>query len=97
MKKYIGILLFSFLLVNCSKIDDALEKLPPYQADLYGAITNASSVELALIGVYSNLPSVGFYSVFVLSAGSFKAGTMTRPSWWKRGNAVYYLQQLWLL
>ncbi|WP_282125443.1 RagB/SusD family nutrient uptake outer membrane protein [Marinifilum flexuosum] len=94
MKRYINILLISILLFGCST-DDFLEKLPPYEADLDGAITNAKTAELALIGVYSNLPSPGYNSVFTTSAGSFKAGTMRKPEWWTRGNAVYYYERYW--
>lgn len=94
MKKYIEILLFSFLLFSCTTVD-VLEKLPPYEADLDGAITNAKTAELALVGVYSNLPSSGFYSLWVNAAGSFKAGTMRKPEWWTRGNAVYYYERYW--
>lgn len=94
MKRYIGILLFSFLLCSCST-DDFLDKQPAYEADLDGAITNANKVELALIGVYSNLPSPGYYSIYATAPGSFKAGTMRKPAWWTRGNAVYYYERYW--
>ncbi len=93
MKKYI--FLFSIMmLIGCS-VDDYLEKLPPYQADLDGAIVDAATAELALVGVYSNLPSAGWYSTFFAASGSFKAGTMRRPAWWTRGNAVYYYERYW--
>ena len=94
MKKYIEILLFSFLLFSCTTVD-VLEKLPPYEADLDGAITNAEKVELALVGVYSNLSADAYNSRDVIVAGSFKAGTMRKPEWWTRGNAVYYYERYW--
>lgn len=94
MKKYISIAVFVFLFLGCST-DDFLDKQPSYEADLDGAITNANKVELALIGVYSNLPSPGYYSMFATAPGSFKAGTMTKPEWWTRGNAVFYYERYW--
>lgn len=94
MKKYIEIILFSFLLFSCTTVD-VLEKLPPYEADLDGAITNAKKVELALVGVYSNLAAGGYDSRDITVAGSFKAGTMRKPEWWTRGNAVYYYERYW--
>ena len=94
MKKYIEIVLFTFLLVGCMP-DDFLEKLPPYQADLDGAITNAKTAELALIGVYSNLSADAYDSRDIMVEGSFKAGTMRKPEWWTRGNAVWYYERYW--
>jgi hypothetical protein len=94
MKKYISIVLFAFLLSSCST-DDFLEKLPPYEADLDGAITNASTAELALIGVYANLSADAYNSRDIMIEGSFKAGTMRKPEWWTRGNAVYYYERYW--
>ncbi|RXQ91489.1 RagB/SusD family nutrient uptake outer membrane protein [Ancylomarina salipaludis] len=94
MKKYILTLLFALLIFGCST-DDLLDKLPPYAADLDGAITNAKTAELALIGVYSNLPSEGYYSIYTTAPASFKAGTMRKPDWWTRGNAVYFYERYW--
>ena len=94
MKKYINMLLVSILLISCST-SDFLDQQPSYEADLDGAITNADKVELALIGVYSNLPSPGYYSIYGTAPGSFKAGTMRKPAWWTRGNAVYYYERFW--
>jgi len=94
MKKYIGLLLFSFLLFGCS-IDDFLDKQPPYEADLDGAITNANKVELALIGVYANLSADAYDSRDIIAEGSFKSGTMRKPAWWTRGNAVWYYERYW--
>lgn len=94
MKKYIGILLLSFLLLACST-DDFLDKQPSYEADLDGAITNASKVELALIGVYANLSADAYDSRDIIAEGSFKAGTMRKPDWWTRGNAVWYYERYW--
>lgn len=94
MKKYISIVLFAFLLSSCST-DDFLEKLPPYEADLDGAITNAGTAELALIGVYANLSADAYNSKNIMVEGSFKAGTMRKPEWWTRGNAVYYYERYW--
>ncbi|WP_321308853.1 RagB/SusD family nutrient uptake outer membrane protein [Marinifilum fragile] len=94
MKRYINILLISILLFSCST-DDFLEKLPPYEADLDGAITNAKTVELALIGVYANLSADAYDSRDIMVEGSFKAGTMRKPEWWTRGNAVWYYERYW--
>lgn len=95
MKKYIGIIFLTFSLFSC-EIVDVLDKKPPYQADLEGAITNPKTVELALSGVYSNLPGEsGFSSLWVTVSGSFKAGAMSKPSWWTKGNAIYYYERFW--
>lgn len=96
MKKFIGILLLAFSLLGCEKMVDVLDKKPPYQADLDGAITDAKSVELALTGVYSYLPGPeGFTSLWVTASGSFEAGAMSKPTWWTRGNAVYFYERNW--
>jgi hypothetical protein len=94
MKKNIKLLLFTFLLSACSMVD-VMDKVPPYEADLEGAITNSNTVELALTGVYSNLPSSGYNSQYTIASGSFKAGLMTKPSWWTKGNAIYYYERYW--
>lgn len=94
MKKYINILLVSILLISCST-SDFLDQQPAYEADLDGAITNADKVELALIGVYANLSADAYDSRDIMAEGSFKAGTMRKPEWWTRGNAVYYYERYW--
>ncbi|RZT96450.1 RagB/SusD domain-containing protein [Ancylomarina subtilis] len=94
MKKYISILLFVFILFGCST-DDFLDKQPPYEADLDGAITSANNVELALLGVYANLAADAYDSRDIMVEGSFRAGTMRKPDWWTRGNAVWYYERYW--
>jgi hypothetical protein len=94
MKRYINILLVSMMLFGCST-SDFLDQTPAYEADLDGAITNATKVELALNGVYANLSADAYSSRDITVEGSFKAGTMRKPEWWKRGNAVWYYERYW--
>lgn len=96
MKKIIYIVLAIFILSACELVD-VLDKRPPYQADLEGAITDQKSVELALNGTYSQLPSPGFDVHFATTAGSFSAGTLERQSIYTSGNAVYYSERYWPL
>ncbi|MFV0506241.1 MAG: RagB/SusD family nutrient uptake outer membrane protein [Bacteroidales bacterium] len=93
MKKYVPILFVVFLLAGC--MENLLDKKPAYEADLDGAITNAKTAELALVGVYSNLPMAEYHTIYTTAPGSFKAGTMRRPEWWTRGNAIYYYERYW--
>lgn len=96
MKKLIFIIFLALSFQSCEKMVDVLDKRPPYQADLEGAITNAKSAELALTGVYSFLPgSSGFTSYWVTVQGSFRAGAMAKPTFWTKGNAVYYYERNW--
>jgi hypothetical protein len=94
MKKLIIIFLSIFALSSCELVD-VLDKKPPYQADLAGAITDQKSVELALLGTYAQLPSTGFNVQFPLCAGSFAAGTLERQSFINKGNSVYYSERYW--
>ena len=94
MKRLFNIALISLLLSSCTLVD-VLDKVPPYEADLEGAITNANKVELALTGVYSNLPAGAYDSRDIIAEGSFKAGMMRKPEWWKKGNAVWYYERYW--
>jgi len=96
MKKYIAIILLALSVISCEKMVDVLDKKPPYQADLEGAITDAKSVELALTGVYSCIPGPeGFSSLWVTAQGSFRSGAMNKPIWWTKGNAVYFYERNW--
>ena len=63
MKKYIFGLLLALGVTSCD-IVDVLDKKPAFEADLEGAITNPATVELALNGVYYNLPGNGFNVIF---------------------------------
>ncbi len=92
--KHIHILLILMLFVSCTP-DSILDKKPPYEADLDGAITNAKTAELALNGVYANLSANAYDSRDIIAEGSFKAGTMRKPEWWTRGNAVWYYERFW--
>lgn len=94
MKNLIIILLSIFTLTSCELVD-VLDKKPPYQADLAGAIVDQKSVELALNGTYAQLPSSGFNVHFTLCAGSFAAGTLERQSFITKGNSVYYSERYW--
>jgi len=69
--------------------------LPPkYQADLDGAITTPAAVELALNGVYQQMPGNPSNVVYPTVSGSFKAGTMTRPNEVTgTTNCVYYSER----
>lgn len=95
MKRTIYIVAFlaiSFL-SGCQLVD-VLDKKPSYEADLEGAITNAKTAELALIGVYSYLPQ-GTSGWMDQPAYSFRTGMMSKPSWHTSGNAVYYYERNW--
>lgn len=94
MKKFIIILISTITLASCELVD-VLDKRPPYQADLAGAIVDQKSVELALNGTYSQLPSPGFNVHFGITAGSFAAGTLERQSFYTSGNSVYYTERYW--
>jgi starch-binding outer membrane protein, SusD/RagB family len=94
MKKIIIIFLSVITLTSCELVD-VLDKKPPYQADLSGAIVDQKSVELALLGTYAQLPSTGFNVQFPLCAGSFSAGTLERQSFINKGNSVYYSERYW--
>ena len=94
MKKFLIILISTLSLTSCELVD-VLDKRPPYQADLAGAIVDQKSVELALNGTYSQLPSPGFNVHFGITAGSFAAGVLERQSFYTSGNAVYYTERYW--
>jgi tetratricopeptide (TPR) repeat protein len=96
MKRFIIILISIISLSSCELVD-VLDKRPPYQADLAGAIVDQKSVELALNGTYSQLPTPGFDVHFALTAGSFAGGTMERQSFYTSGNAVYFSERNWPL
>ena len=96
MNKYIIILISIISLSSCELVD-VLDKRPPYQADLAGAIVDQKSVELALNGTYSQLPTPGFDVHFPLTAGSFAGGTLERQSFYTSGNAVYFSERNWPL
>ena len=82
--------------MSACEMVDVLDKVPAYQADLDGAITDPKTVELALTGVYANMPGESsFNALWIYVSGSFKAGLMEKPSWWTRGNAVYYYERYW--
>ncbi len=94
MKKLLILLLSIYTLSGCELVD-VLDKRPPYQADLSGAIVDQKSVELALMGTYAQLPSSGFNVQFPVCAGSFAAGTLERQSFVTKGNVVYYSERYW--
>lgn len=96
MKKIILFIAAIILFSSCELVQ-VLDKKPPYQADLEGAITNPKTVELALNGIYKQLPADGFNVQFPLCAGSFTAGTLDRQSLYTSGNAVYYSERYWPL
>ena len=93
MKKYIFGLLLALGVTSCD-IVDVLDKKPAFEADLEGAITNPATVELALNGVYYNLPGNGFNVIFPTSGGPFKAGTLRRQEFTGEvGNTIYYSER----
>lgn len=95
MKKIIYIVAFSAITFFSScQLVDVLDKKPPYDADLEGAITNANTAELALIGVYSYLPQ-GSAGWMDQPAYSFRTGLMSKPTWHTKGNAVYFYERNW--
>lgn len=95
MKKIIYIVAFSAITFFSScQIVDVLDKRPPYEADLDGAITNARTAELALNGVYYYLPQ-GPNGWMDQPAYSFRTGLMSKPTWHTKGNAVYYFERSW--
>ena len=96
MKKIIYIIAFAAItLLSSCQIVDVLDKRPPYDADLDGAITNAKTAELALNGVYSYLPQ-GTYSGWNNQvASSFRSGIMSKPVWHNKGNMVFYYERYW--
>lgn len=96
MKKIIYIAFAAITLLSSCQIVDVLDKKPPYDADLDGAITNAKTAELALIGVYSYLPQGGFNWIDQ-AAYSFRSGIMSKPTWHNSGNMVYFYERNWPL
>lgn len=96
MKKIIYIAFAAITLLSSCQIVDVLDKKPPYDADLDGAITNAKTAELALVGVYSYLPQ-GYFNWIDQAAYSFRSGIMSKPTWHNSGNMVYYYERNWPL
>ena len=93
MKKYIFGLLLALGVASCD-IVDVLDKKPAFEADLEGAITNPETVELALNGIYYNLPGNGFNVIFPTTGGPFKAGTLRRQEFTGEvGNTIYYSER----
>lgn len=93
MKKYIFLALLILGTSSCELVD-VLDKKPAFEADLDGAITTPDAVELALNGVYYNLPGAGFNVIYPTTGGPFKAGTMRRQEFTgEAGNCVYYTER----
>ncbi|MGL4332660.1 MAG: RagB/SusD family nutrient uptake outer membrane protein [Bacteroidales bacterium] len=92
MKKYIAIALMALSISSCQLVD-VLDKKPEFEADLEGAITDPKSVELALNGVYSKLPSNGYNVIFPTMQGSFQAGTMLRQDSITSGNSINMMER----
>lgn len=91
MKKYIFLVLLTLGTSSCELVD-VLDKKPAFEADLDGAITTPDAVELALNGVYYNLPGKDFISP--TTGGPFKAGTMRRQEFTgDAGNCIYYTER----
>lgn len=90
----VAISAITLLSISSCQLVDVLDKRPPYDADLDGAITNAKTAELALIGVYSKLPQYSGNWYFQV-AQSFSTGLMRKPTWWTAGNAVYHYERNW--
>lgn len=95
MKKIIYIIAFTAVtLFSSCQLVDVLDKKPPYESDLDGAITTAKAAELALNGVYSYLPQKSSDWIYQ-PAYAFRSGLMSKPSWHTSGNAVYYYERNW--
>lgn len=95
MKKRIYIVAaMAITLFSSCQLVDVLDKKPPYEADLDGAITNARTAELALTGVYSYLPN-GTSDWMYQPAYSFRTGLMSKPTWHVTGNAIYHYEKSW--
>lgn len=95
MRKIIYIFAFlAITLLNSCQLVDVLDKRPPYEADLDGAITNAKTAELALNGVYSYLPQ-GTGDWMQQVAYTFRTGFMSKPEWFTQGNAVFHFEKSW--
>ncbi len=93
MKKILSLALISLCVSSC-ELTDVLDLPPKYQADLDGAITTPAAVELALNGVYQQMPGSVANVVYPTVSGSFKAGTMTRPDEVTGTlNCVYYSER----
>ena len=92
MKKILSIALLSLCMTSCD-LTEVLDLPPKYQADLDGAITTPAAVELALNGVYQQMPGGNGNEIYPTVGGSFKAGVMTRPREFTAGNAVYYIER----
>lgn len=92
MKKIFSIALISLCMASC-ELTEVLDLPPKYQADLDGAITTPAAVELALNGVYQQMPGAPANVIYPTVSGSFKAGLMTRPDDFNLGNAVYYTER----
>lgn len=92
MKKIFIITLLCLTLTSC-ELTNVLDLPPKYQADLDGAIKTPAAVELALNGIYQQMPGSPANVIFPTVGGSFKAGTMTRPDEFTLGNAVYYVER----
>lgn len=92
MKKILTMALLSLSLVSCD-LTNVVDLPPKYQADLDGAITTPAAVELALNGVYQQLPGDVSNVIYPTVSGSFKSGAMTRPKKFTMGNAVYYTER----
>lgn len=93
MKKILSLALISLCVSSC-ELTDVLDLPPKYQADLDGAITTPAAVELALNGVYQQMPGSAANVVYPTVSGSFKAGTMTRPDEVTGTlNCVYYSER----
>lgn len=90
----IAVSTITLLTISSCQLVDVLDKRPPYDADLDGAITNAKTAELALVGVYSKLPQYEGDWYFQV-AQSFTTGLMRRPSWWTSGNAIFWYERSW--
>lgn len=76
------------------ELTEVMDLPPKYQADLDGAITTPSAVELALNGVYQQMPGSPANVIYPTVSGSFKAGTMTRPNEVTGTlNCVYYSER----
>ncbi|MGL5785971.1 MAG: RagB/SusD family nutrient uptake outer membrane protein [Bacteroidales bacterium] len=92
MKKYIAIAFMALTISSCQLVD-VLDKKPEFEADLEGAITDPKSVELALNGVYSKLPSNRSNVIFPTMQGSFQAGTMLRQDSITSGNSINMMER----
>lgn len=92
VKKYFCLFLVGIITASCSLVD-VLDKVPAYDADLEGAITDQKTVELALNGIYSYLPGAGFNMLFPTTNGSFMGGTLNRQTSITSGNSVYMTER----